>query len=186
MTVTLALAPSSAATRSTTSCSSSPSGESAPPASFRLANGVRLDPREHARRRSAHAEQAALALGQHVEGDRVAVEARVEPLELAHRLPLRLADRLARGFDLEDGVLCAHRLPPRFFFRFTRRGWDGWDCGPSRAPAPRVPRRPSPHPLSQPAGGVRELFFCGATFVRGTSRRVTMPCPTVQRFVVAQ
>ena len=54
----------------------------------------------------------------------------MEPLELPQRLPLRLADRLAGGLELDEAGVGAHRRPPRFFFRFTRRGAAGVDdCG---------------------------------------------------------
>ena len=80
------------------------------------------DGREHAGRRVADAEQAALALGEHLEADRGLVERRREALELAQRLPLRLADGLAGRLDRRARRVTA-RAPP--FFRFTRRGC-GW------------------------------------------------------------
>ena len=81
--------------------------------------------REHARRRESHAEQPALALGEHLEADRrLGRGPGSKPLELAQRVPLRLADRVAGGLDLEGTASPGgHRLrAPPFFFRFTRRG----------------------------------------------------------------
>ena len=59
---------------------------------------------DHPGRRIADAEQPALALRDDLEADRRLVEPRRQPLELAQRLPLRLADGLARRLDLGSPV----------------------------------------------------------------------------------
>src|SRR5579859_2821979 len=103
------------------------------------------------------------------------------PLELAQAHPLRLADRLALRFDL-DQVAVAHRRV-RFFLRLTLRGAAGWALGCSAAAL-----APSPAGRSFAGasfGGVRDERFGGATGF-GISRRVINPCPTVHRFVVTQ
>src|SRR5439155_24657784 len=64
--------------------------------------------RNHAGRSKTDTEQAALALGDHLELDRRLVEPGLELLELAQRRPLRLADGLPRGFDLEQPALAHH------------------------------------------------------------------------------
>src|SRR6266542_2171263 len=126
------------------------------------------------RRRIADAEQAALALGDDFEANRGLVDPGPQPLELAQRCPLRLADRLPRRFDEQ---LLGHRRARFFFLRTTRGcpvGFGGGSAGV--APSPSPPRC---------FRGVRELRFgVGTGF--GASRRVTRPCPTVQRFVVIQ
>ena len=74
--------------------------------------------------RHADAEQPALALGDHLERDRVASKPRKAALELAQRHPLGLADRLALRLDdrISRGKsVVAHRRD-RFFLRRTRRG----------------------------------------------------------------
>ena len=87
-------------------------------AAARAGDGSR---RNHPRRRVADAEQAALALAHDLEGDARLVEPRRQPLELAQRLPLRLADGLAGRLDRDVG---AHRREPPFL-RLTRRGCCG-------------------------------------------------------------
>ena len=74
----------------------------------RVAIVVRSDRRDHAGRGKTDTEQAALALGDHLELDRRFVEPGLELLELAQRRPLRLADGLPRGFDLEQPALAHH------------------------------------------------------------------------------
>src|SRR5206468_2484383 len=99
------------------------------------------------------------------------VEPGSQALELAQRRPLRLADGLPGRLDEEVG---AHLRA--FFFRRTIRGWPGGGGFGSFAPSPA-----SPSPRS--FGGVRDVRFSGGAGF-GVSRRVTSPCPTVQRFVV--
>src|SRR5581483_8200364 len=129
---------------------------------------------EHARRRRADPEQPALALVDHLEADGAAVERRRAVLELPQRVPLRLADRLARALG---GQLGHRRLPP-FFLRLTRRGGGAAaalaGCGA----------------LIASGSG----FFAGVWVRRGHAgagvfgirRRVISPWPTVHRFVVTQ
>ena len=137
--------------------------------------------RDHARRRVADAEQAALALGDDLEANRRLVEARVQALELAQRRPLRLADGLARRLDRDARSVT--RGARRFFFRLTcarlRRGGFGAGFGRRLRLGRRLPS------TSALFGGVRELVFGGGCGF-GTSRRVIRPCPTVHRFVVTQ
>src|SRR5262249_30029029 len=111
-----------------------------------------------------------------------------DPLELTQRLPLGLTDRLAGGLDplLSTRLPLAHRRPPRFFFRFTRRG----ALEPERTAAPSAGAgagegaAPSVSSVTS-FGGVREERFGGGAGL-GTIRRVMIPCPTVQRLVVIQ
>ena len=121
--------PSAASDRSSSARATAASSSS----SSAIGSGVPARPlrRSHdARRRVADAEQAPLALGQDLEAHGLAVDAGREPLELAERRPLRLADGLARRLD---GDLVAHRrLPPPLRFRFTRRGGPATD---GRAPS---------------------------------------------------
>ncbi len=142
-----------------------------------------LDRRDDACGRVADAEETALALADDLEANGLAVDAGGAVLELAERGPLRLADGLARRLD---GDLVGHRrLPPPLRFRFTRRG------GPATG-AGEAPSRPPGTPFrfgvcaGCSLGGVRELFFRAAGSGRGIIRRVTTPCPVVQRFVVSQ
>src|SRR5919202_5051312 len=141
-----------------------------------------VDGSDHARRRVADAENPPLALGDDLEPNGRLVEPRREPLELSQRGPLRLADRLAGGLDLERLLgLGAHRRA--FFFFFTRLGAAagvGFGSGCLRA-APSPPPSPSP-----PRGGVREERFGGGAPFFGISWRVISPWPTVHRFVVTQ
>ena len=87
------------------------------------------------RRRVPDAEQAALALGDDLEPDRVPVDPRPLPLELAQRRPLRLADGLSRRFDEQ---ILGHRRA-RFFFLRTTRGWPAGFGGGFAAFAPSAP-----------------------------------------------
>ena len=107
------------------------------------------------------------------------VEPGMEPLQLAQRRPLRLADGLAGRLDRRRSSVI--RAP--FFFRFTRaaaaggrllgrRRSRGFRAVGSAASALR--RRP------------RRAFRRRRTGFFGTSRRVTSPWPTVHRFVVTQ
>ena len=68
-------------------------------AAARGRRGARVDRCDDAGRRVADAEQAALALGEHLEPHRRLVEPGLEVLELPQRRPLRLADGLARRLD---------------------------------------------------------------------------------------
>src|SRR5205085_8943853 len=131
---------------------------------------------EHARRRVADAEQAALSFRDDLELHGRLVEARLALLELSKRGPLCLANRLPCRFDLQ----LAHRRAFCFFFRFTRRGCAGGFGFGRAAPSPASGGGSS-------CGGVRdERFGIVGGGVFGMSRRVTRPCPTVQRFVVIQ
>ena len=67
---------------------------------LRLRRALARELRDHARGREADAEQAALALRDHLEADLALVEPGEAPLELAERRPLGLADRLAGPLDL--------------------------------------------------------------------------------------
>src|SRR5262249_22285927 len=127
----------------------------------------------------------ALALGHDLEAHGRLVDARIEPLQLAERLPLRLAHGLSGGLDPE---VVAHLRAPPFFLRRTWRCC----CGPrgvrGRGFAGGLPSSPplSPPPVSA-AGGVRELRrITGGAGVLGTRRRVMIPWPTVHRLVVTQ
>ncbi len=122
---------------------------------------------------------------EHLEGDRVLVERRRDQLELAQRVPLGLADRLAGRLD--PNGLAHRRAPPRF--RLTRRGvgWLGGALGGSHRG--RCGQRTGSRLGA--LGGVRDVrrgsdALAAAARVRGTSRRVTSPCPTVHRLVVTQ
>src|SRR4029450_4020285 len=97
---------------------------------------------------------------------------RALPLELAECRLLRLADGLTRRFDEQ---ILGHRLA-RFFFLRTTRGWPAGLGGGFAAFAPSGG-------ATRSLDGVGEVRF-GATIGFGASRRVTRPCPTVQRFVV--
>ena len=105
------------------------------PAAASTGSGA-VDGRDHPCRRVADAEQAALALGEDLEADRVAVEPRRQPLELAEGRPLRLADGLARRLDACSSPLTA-ACPRPALLRLTRRGgpdaWRAADAWPSRA-----------------------------------------------------
>ena len=97
-------------------------------------------------------------------------------------MPLRLADGLAGRLDrCKSAPSLTGRL--LFFFRLTRRGGPGRSRGavlPTFGLLLRQRRLPAAS-----FGGVRdERFGGGAGF--GVSRRVTIPWPTVQRFVVIQ
>jgi hypothetical protein len=70
---------------------------------------ARRNRRDHTGRSKTNAEQPALALGNHLELDRRLVQARLELLELAQRRPLRLADGLAGGLDLQPRAFVHHR-----------------------------------------------------------------------------
>jgi len=97
-----------------------------------------------------------------------------ELLELAQGGPLRLADRLARGFHLQGLGLGHRRAPP--FLRLTLRGWEGLAGSVAGSGATAG---------ATSLGGVREERFSGAAG-RGIRRRVTRPWPTVHRLVVIQ
>ena len=110
----------------------------------------RVGRRDHARRRVADAEQAALALGDDLEANAALSSPGASALEVAQRLPLRLADRLPGRLH---GDLAAHRRAPPFF-RLTRRGCarGGFGvCGRGRAVLLRRPR-PSPACASSASG----------------------------------
>ena len=91
-------------------------GELAVVVARRASHGLRRDRCDHPGGNVADAEQPALALRDDLEPHGAFVEARLLLLELAQRGPLRLADGLARGLDLE---LHQRRA---FFFRLTFRG----------------------------------------------------------------
>src|SRR4029079_4513995 len=109
------------------------------------------------------------------------VESRRALLEIAERIPLRLADRLAGRLDLKLGVLGHLRV--RFFFRFTRRG--AADCAAAAVPGFGDGSGALACVAGPSLGGVRELRFGGSVGF-GTIRRVITPWPTVQRLVVIQ
>ena len=78
--------------------------------------------RDHTGRRVADAEQPALALCHHLELDGALVEPGIQPLELAQRRPLRLADGLARRLDAQPSVTAARPfLLPLDLARLSRR-----------------------------------------------------------------
>src|SRR5207302_10067248 len=127
--------------------------------------------RDHASRSKTDTEQAALALGDHLELDRRLVEPGLELFELAQRRPLCLADRLPRRFDLE---LLVHRRAR--FLRLTFRGCEG---AAARAVAGSFA---APSPAGSSFDGVRDERRCGwAAGVLCVNRRVTRPWPTVPR-----
>ena len=82
-----------------------------------------FDQGHHPRRREPDAEQAPLAFRDDLEADRRLVDPGAKLLELTQRGPFRLADRLARGFDLQ-GLRLGHLRAPRFL-RLTLRGCEG-------------------------------------------------------------
>src|SRR6185437_6802649 len=90
-------------------------------------------------RRVADAEQAALALGDHLEADARLVEPGHGELEVAQRLPLRLADGLARGLDRDlvdraRGAILAHRRAPPRLRRCVRGCWGRGGVGLGESP----------------------------------------------------
>src|SRR3954452_1051809 len=140
--------------------------------------------RDHARRRIADSEQAALAFGKNRELDGRLVERGKTPFELSERGPLGLADGLTGGLYLglaEFPLALAHlRVRGPFFFRRLTRC-----CGEPALGAGLLGPAPSPFPPPSSFGGVLDERL-GGGWGLGMSRRVTRPWPTVQRFVVTQ
>src|SRR5262249_34978137 len=129
------------------------------------------------RGRVAHPKAPPLPFLQSLDPPRRLVDRGLEPLELAQRLPLRLADGLAGRLDRDQ-----RRGPPFFFL--TRRGAAGLGFGAAaRAGAGVLPS------VFVGAGDVREVRFgpkSDGIGVFGISRRVIRPCPTVHKLVVTQ
>src|SRR5919198_3968076 len=133
-----------------------------------------IDRRDYASGRVADPEETSFTLGNDLEANGRLVNAGLELLELTQRRPLRLADGLARCFDLKS--LC-HRRAFFFFFRLTLRGWLGATAGAGAGATS------SGGACSR--GGVREERRGGGCPL-GVNRRVDHPWAAVPRFVVTQ